>query len=121
MPQLLFCDAAIKGLDSPEERSFELGYLFRVMQAIATVEKSISAPSFVMFSTEAERFYTALRVRPRAVNDESVELAMRVNEMLKDLVNTVSDYSADLTSVQFGLIDELRSAADNLEGTSKAS
>lgn len=121
MPQLLFCDAAINGLENAEERSFELGYLFRVMQAIATAGSSISAKSVVEFASEAERLYTALRVRPRAVNDESIGLALRVNETLKGLVNIVSGHATEMTPEHKELLRELRSAADNLDGTAKAS
>lgn len=121
MPQLLFCDAAIKGLTNAEERNFELGYLFRVMQAVATAAESIAAKAVVEFSTQAERLYTALRVRPRAINDESIDLAVRVNEMLKDLVDNISEYDSALTQPQQSLLSELRDAANNLDGCLNAS
>jgi response regulator RpfG family c-di-GMP phosphodiesterase len=115
MPQLLFCDAAIKGLDNYDERSFELGYLFRVMQAIGTAAESISAQNVVTVAREAEKFYTALRVRPRAVTPNVTELAIRTNEVLKNLVNNLTKNFHLLSKDHETVVTEIKQKTSNLE------
>jgi DNA-binding response OmpR family regulator len=120
MPQILFCEAAIKGLQNPEERSFELGYLFRVMQAVRSAAESIGATHIAELASTAERFYTALRVRQRSVNDETIDLATRVNNLLRDLVDNISQ-ARELDASQKAVLAEIRGTASSLEGSSKAS
>ena len=115
MPQLLFCDAAIKGLDNSDERNFELGYLFRVMQAIGAAAESISAQNVVAVAREAERFYTALRIRPRAVTPNVVELAFRTNEVLKNLVNNLTKNFHLLSKDHESVVTEIKQKTSSLE------
>ena len=115
MPQLLFCDAAIKGLENYDERSFELGYLFRVMQAIGTAADSIAAQNVVTVAREAERFYTALRIRPRAVNSNIIELAIRTNDVLKNLVNNLTKNFHLLSQDHESVVTEIKLKTHNLE------
>lgn len=120
MPQILFCEAAIKGLQNPEERAFELGYLFRVMQAVRSAAESISAQHVAELASYAEKFYTALRVRQRSVNEETIALALRANDLLKELVDNITQVK-DLDSAQKAVLADIRRISQNLEGTSKAS
>ena len=115
MPQLLFCDAAIKGLENYDERSFELGYLFRVMQAIAAAAESIAAQNIVTVAKEAEKFYTALRIRPRSVNAEVIELAIRTNDVLKNLVNNLTKNFYLLSQDHESVVSEIKQKTNNLE------
>jgi chemotaxis protein histidine kinase CheA len=115
MPQLLFCDAAIKGLDNFDERNFELGYLFRVMQAIATAAESISAQNVVTVAREAERFYTTLRIRPRVLNSNTIELALRTNEVLKNIVNNLTKNHQLLSQDHESVVTELKQKTNSLE------
>lgn len=87
-PQLLFCEASIKGLKNAEERAFELGYLFRVMQGVATAAEAVGETHIKVLAEMAQAFYTALRVKPRAVTDEAVELAVKANETLREMVGS---------------------------------
>jgi CheY-like chemotaxis protein len=82
-PQLIFCEAAIKSLSSPEHRTFELGYLFRVMQTIAQAAAAIHEPSIESFAKTSEYFFTMLRVQPRMVNERLIALAALANEKLR--------------------------------------
>ena len=113
-PQLLFCEAAIKGLVQPDDRTFELGYLFRVMQGVAAAAESIGATDVVRVARAAEQLYTALRVRPRAVHGEAIELAQRTNGFLQQLVATVGAAApAELEA----LVADLSRLTNEVEGT----
>lgn len=85
-PQLLFCEAAIKGMSDVDQRAIELGYLFRVSQAIAAAAEAIGESVIKDVADHAARFYTVLRVRPRAVSPEAIELAHEANVCLRLLV-----------------------------------
>lgn len=92
-PQLLFSEGAIKGLKDPDNRAWELGYLFRVMQAISQAAKVISAEKVIELSTALERCYTALRVRPDAVTDSVIGILESANDELRELVSHVGGES----------------------------
>ncbi len=109
-PQLLFAEASIKNLMNESERAFELGYLFRVMQGIAAAADAVGERDVKRLSGAAERFYTVLRVKPRAMRGEFVELARRANEKLRELVASAG--SPAPTSEEGGL-DELVLALEN--------
>jgi DNA-binding response OmpR family regulator len=113
-PQLLFAEAAIKGLLEPEERASELGYLFRVMQGVATAAESIGAKTIGEIARAAERFYTALRVRPRALTPELAELAVRANQALQQAVANLGSGGGE-TGAAVEVTLELQRAADELE------
>lgn len=113
-PQLLFCDAAIKGLSDAESRASELGYLFRVMQGVATAAESIDALPVVELARAAERFYTALRVRPRAVTEELIEVAQNANRALQLAVSTLGGTPTDATALS-ETAAELMRLAEELE------
>jgi CheY-like chemotaxis protein len=113
MPQLLFCEGAIKGLLVQEERSFELGYLFRVMQALTQAAKALGADDFARLSGAAELFYTTLRVRPRVVNDSLVDLAKRTNAALQTSLNQIRTSPGNANDA---LIAELQKHTRALEG-----
>jgi DNA-binding response OmpR family regulator len=112
-PQLLFCEAAIKGLANPDERTFELGYLFRVMQGIAVASDSIGAKHVTELARAAERYYTSLRVRPRAVTEAAIKLAQTANTALMQAVSTVGDANANDHA---DTLDTLARASEELEG-----
>ena len=115
-PQLLFCEAAVQALGKAESRSFELGYLFRVMQGIGAAAGSIGADKVKALAQAAANFYTALRVKPRAFAPDYAELAARTNEMLRILVAEVGIASGK------GLIDDeaVTELGQSLEDASKA-
>lgn len=114
-PQLLFCEAAIKGLAQLDERSWELGYLFRVMQGIVTAADLIGASVVVDVARAAERLYTVLRVRPRAVTSETIDLAQRANALLRQLVSSTGS-GAELPEEFADVTAELERVANDLEG-----
>ena len=115
-PQLLFCEAAIKGLEQPDERAFELGYLFRVMQGIASAAESIGAGDVANVARAAEHLYTALRVRPRAVGREAIQVAQRTNGVLQQLVSTVGT-DAETPEEMADVVTDLQRLTGELEGT----
>lgn len=82
-PQLVFCEAAIKNLSIADHRSFELGYLFRVMQTIGQAAAAIKEPTIESFAKTCEHFFTVLRIQPRMVNERLIELAHLANEKLR--------------------------------------
>lgn len=115
-PQLLFCEASIKGLQNVEERTFELGYLFRVMQGIGTAAEAVGESQVKTLAGAAENFYTVLRVKPRAVSPEYVDLAVRVNTMLRDLVGRCGDEAGVADAPQIDeMIAELQTATGEAE------
>lgn len=117
-PQLLFCEAAIRGLADPETRVIELGYLFRVMQALATAAASADADALRQVAGAAALFYSTLRVRPRAVDETTVDLASRINAILLSLLAGQGQAPQKATS---DLIRELSRATAELEsGLSRA-
>jgi DNA-binding response OmpR family regulator len=89
VPQLVFCDGAIKNLESEVNRAFELGYLFRVMQTIASAASAINEDSVAQFAKKAEHFYTALRVKPRSVRDDYIALAAEANDVLRQAISAI--------------------------------
>lgn len=117
MPQILFCDAAIKGLCNPDERTFELGFLFRVMQAVRMAADAVSARGVAEVAFLAERFYTALRVRQRAVSEEIIALASRLNEMLRVQIDQVGQMPSAVKGRDEALFDEVDSVTKSLERT----
>ncbi len=118
-PQLLFCEASIKGLQNLDERNFELGYLFRVMQGIGAAAEAVGESQVKTLANAAEGLYTALRVKPRAVSPEYVELAVRVNTALRDLVGRCGDAAAAGDAPNVGeFVVELAIAAREVEAFS---
>ncbi len=89
IPQLVFCDGAIKNLESETNRAFELGYLFRVMQTIASAASAINEDPVAQFAKNAEHFYTALRVKPRSVRDDYIALASEANDVLRQAISSI--------------------------------
>lgn len=112
MPQLLFCEAAIRGLADPENRAFELGYLFRVMQALATAASLAGADELCQVAGTAALYYTTLRVRPRAVTPTSIDLATRANGTLQTLLANIGHQSASNSAE---VIRDLANATAELE------
>ncbi len=113
-PQLLFCDAAIRNMANPEDRSFELGYLFRVMQTVADVAEAIGAMKISEIARAAEQFYTTLRVTTKNVTDLMTELASDANKALHEAVNSIDD-SGDATTSSDDVVLALRQAAEAIE------
>jgi chemotaxis protein histidine kinase CheA len=113
-PQLLFCDAAIRNMANPQERAFELGYLFRVMQTVGDVAEAIGAANIVELARACEHFYTSLRVTTKNVTDLMMEIASDANSALRDAVNSM-DHSGDGTSDSKNVILALRQASDALD------
>ncbi len=114
-PQLLFCEAAIKGLNNHDDRAFELGYLFRVMQAIGNAAEAISASGIADLARAAEKFYTSLRVRPRAVNDGIIELAKQTNGALQEAVTGLGRAVRDAEAHSAEMVTALDKATMDLE------
>jgi DNA-binding response OmpR family regulator len=117
-PQLIFCSAAIQALAREEERAHELGYLFRVMQALQSAATTLAATEFARLAGAAELFYTSLRIRPRVVTSEHIELATRANAAIQDAVTRVDQLPK---GAHEDLVAELRQAAELLDnGLSQA-
>lgn len=114
-PQLLFCEAAIKGLHNQDDRAFELGYLFRVMQAIGNAAETISASGIAELARAAEKFYTSLRVRPRAVNEGVIELAKQTNAALQEAVTGLGRAVRDAEAHSAEMVQALSKATTELE------
>lgn len=112
-PQLLFCDAAVKGLETPDQRSYELGYLFRVMQGIRSAAESVGAKRVAKLADAAERFYMALRVRPNLVTPAILDLAKQVQATLLDAVSKVG--TAEIATNDRDLLQALADLSAGLE------
>lgn len=114
VPQLVFCDGAIKNLESESNRAFELGYLFRVMQTIATAANAINEVEVALFARAAEHFYTALRVKPRSVSHTYISLATEANEVLRQAISAIG--STTLPDRFIEIRDSLQKEANSLTG-----
>jgi DNA-binding response OmpR family regulator len=114
LPQLSFCEGAIKGLGNPDQRQFELGYLYRVAQAVAGAGAAIGEQAIAGVANATARFYTVLRVKPQAVSPEVVDLAQRANGLMERLATAAGlpDQAADETAE---LVEELTRAARDIE------
>ncbi len=113
-PQLLFCDAAIRNMAHPEDRAFELGYLFRVMQTVGDVAEAIGATKIAAIARAAEQFYTTLRVTTKNVTDLMTELASDANTALREGINSMDD-SGDSILDSAEIISALKQASDAIE------
>ncbi len=88
-PQLVFCEASVKGLLDQNSRVWELGYLFRVMQTIRKSAEMLSLERLVKITRNAENTFTFLRVRPSLLRDSHQKVLEQVVVAVRTLVSTL--------------------------------
>lgn len=119
-PQLAFCAAAIKGLTDANLRAQELGYLFRVYQAMAQAAQDVGESVVADLADAAARLYTLLRVVPRAYDGKLGGLAESTNRTIIELLTRPSE-RASTEPLARALESELRLAVETVERRSSKS
>ena len=76
--QLIYCQRAVQDLRVEEQRAWETGYLFRVMQSIKQAAASVSAADVEKLATAAETCFSLLRLKPEAYDTQRQDFLLRV-------------------------------------------
>lgn len=89
LPQLVFCEASVKGLVDHDTRAWELAYLFRVMQGLKEASSSIGLTRIEKFTDILENCFTVFRVKPGDMTDEQIQLMGRSVSAAQELVSMI--------------------------------
>lgn len=107
--QLVFCEAAIRGLNDPENGAYEVGYLFRVIQSIRMAAEALQLTEISSFANNMEEVYVNFRVHRTQANQRHIEILLSANEMLKNMVEAlVGDESGPSASEIEEKLNELK-------------
>src|SRR5690606_36265506 len=90
LSQLGYCVQAIHDLKSDEQRAWETGYLFRVMQSIRQAAGAIEATDVGRLAAAAESCFSILRLKPSAYDISRQDF---LSNVIKTLVGAVEAFS----------------------------
>ncbi len=111
-PQLMFCKASIEALTDVDNRSWELGYLLRVMKAVNIAAEAINEPALAETLAAAERCYTYLRIKPRSVTDKVLKVLRASHTAITYMVNRLTIEGTELEAPK-DVVRLLNQIADN--------
>jgi CheY-like chemotaxis protein len=89
IPQLVFSEVSVKGLSDDETRTWELGYLFRVMQGIRIAAESVDLKDISAFAGILEGCFTHYRVRPGTLTPGEIEILSQGIPALREMISIV--------------------------------
>jgi DNA-binding response OmpR family regulator len=113
IPQLVFSEASAKGLSDTDARTWELGYLFRVMQGIRVAAEAIGLKQIEQFSGAIEGCFTFFRVCPSLMAQGHIDLMTLAVPALRDMISVAGSeiqMNPDVVAIKervFGLLQDL--------------
>lgn len=90
IPQLVFAEASVNALSDIDARSWELGYLFRVMQGIRVAAEAIQLVKIEKFSKALEAYFSVCRVRPSMISPQHIVTLRQAIPGLSDMISVAA-------------------------------
>ena len=115
LSQLKYCLRAIEDLKIEEQRTWETGYLFRVMQSIKQAAQAVGASDVERLASAAESCFSMLRLKPGAYNVSRQDFLSKVAMTLKGAIEAFGKGATKYVTVE-SVLPELAEYCTELSG-----